>query len=85
MLNTTVNMIFATVFATLAWWSIPRGWDFSKIGWMALQEHTEQESKDRNAGLYFFLAGIGWLIGGIISAMVAIGLGVLTIVLLANS
>lgn len=85
MLSSTVNLIFATVFALLAWWSVPRGWNFFKVGWTALQEQTKQNSEDKNTGLYFFLAGLAWLIGGIFSAIIAIALSILTIIQLANS
>jgi hypothetical protein len=85
MLNATVNMIFATIFASLAWWSVPRGWNFLKVGWTALQGAGEIQWNRSNSALYFFFAGLGWLTGGIVSAIVAIVMGILTISNFANS
>lgn len=83
MFTATVNFIFASIFASLAWWSLPRGWNFTKIGWRAIQDSTEE--KAGNAGLGFFLAGLGWLVAGIFSTIIALILAIVTIIQFANA
>jgi hypothetical protein len=85
MFKITVNMIFATVFVSLAWWSMPRGWNFIRMSWTALQANPEKQANRSNTELYFFLAGLAWFIGGISSALVAAVLVILTIIYLLNS
>ena len=82
MLAATVNFIFASIFASLAWWSLPRGWNFAKVGWKAIQDNLDKQSS--NTSLYFFLAGLGWLLGGMFAATVATLLAVLTVLQFAN-
>lgn len=55
MLGASVNFIFASIFVSLAWWSLPRGWNFTKLGWKAMQDKTQGQSD--NTGLSFFLQG----------------------------
>ncbi|MEL6402791.1 MAG: hypothetical protein AAFV98_17000 [Chloroflexota bacterium] len=80
MANFTINLIFASVFGTLAWNSLPRGWRFMRLGWLSMQANVDDADVDNNiedhrtlsqASLYL-LAGIAWLIGGAVSVGVAI-------------
>lgn len=80
MANLTFNLVFAAVFGTFAWNSLPRGWRFVRVGWLIMQTKADQANVDSNmedhrllsqASIYL-LAGIAWLIGGIVSAGVAI-------------
>lgn len=80
MANFTINGIFVFIFGTFAWNSLPRGWRFLKLGWSSLRNHTEQvdaefnveRQREMSIGSNFFLAGIAWLIGGIVSAILTI-------------
>lgn len=78
--NFTLNAIFATIFAGFAWNSLPRGWRFFKIGWLAFRANTEKSEteldaeaqRDMQFGSNFLIAGIAWLAGGLITAILAI-------------
>ena len=72
----SINAIFALVFGSIAWQSIPKGWAFLKLGWRAMDStanlpdatlHVEKRRTLETANR-FLLAGIGWFVGGIASA-----------------
>lgn len=78
--NFTVNLIFSAVFAGFAWNSLPRGWRFFKIGWLAVRSNQQQsndnfdveQQRDLQAGSNFLIAGTAWLLGGSVCAALAI-------------
>ncbi|GAB5491625.1 MAG: hypothetical protein Phog2KO_18400 [Phototrophicaceae bacterium] len=78
--NFTLNSIFAFVFAGFAWNSLPRGWRFFKIGWLAFRANEEnlseefdvERQRDMSVGSNFLIAGVAWLVGGIVCAILAI-------------
>ncbi|MEM9955676.1 MAG: hypothetical protein AAF846_29015 [Chloroflexota bacterium] len=78
--NLTVNLLFAAIFAGFAWNSLPRGWRFFKVGWLAMRVNADkakhdfdvEQHRDLQQGSNFLIAGTAWLLGGIISAGVAI-------------
>ncbi len=90
MLITTLNGVFALVFAGIAWRSLPRGLLFTRSGWLAIRtnaEHPEtaqniERQRDLRNGTRFFLAGLGWLAAGIIAAGLAIFFGITTVQML---
>lgn len=79
MADFTINAIFATIFGTFTWNSLPRGWQFIRLGWLALQANADQPDADTNIerqrdmaqGSRYLLAGIAWMLGGLVSAGVA--------------
>lgn len=80
MANLTINAIFATVFATLAWHSLPRGWRFLRLGWLAIRNevaNSDEETPPKQryhmaTQSNFLIAGLAWLIGGVLSAALTI-------------
>lgn len=78
--NFTLNAIFATIFGGFAWNSLPRGWRFFKIGWLAFRFNAEKSNTEDNLeaqpetlfGSNFLIAGIAWLAGGLIAAILAV-------------
>ncbi|MGJ3239911.1 MAG: hypothetical protein ACFE0Q_14460 [Anaerolineae bacterium] len=78
--NFTVNLIFAAIFGGFAWNSLPRGWRFFKTGWLVFRAHADQDDVQTNVerqrtlqgGSTFLVAGLAWLIGGVISAILAL-------------
>ena len=68
------------MFASFAWNSLPRGWRFFKIGWLAFRANDENPSeefnverqRDMSVGSNFLIAGVAWLVGGIVCAILAI-------------
>jgi len=71
MANLTVNLIFASIFGGFAWNSLIRGWRYFRPGWIAFR--SKQEKLDEsNVGSNFLIAGIAWLVGGIISALLTV-------------
>ncbi|MEO1288126.1 MAG: hypothetical protein AAFV93_10175 [Chloroflexota bacterium] len=78
--NLTVNLLFAAIFAGFAWNSLPRGWRFFRVGWLAMRVNADkakhdfdvEQDRDLQHGSNFLIAGTAWLLGGIISAGVAI-------------
>ncbi len=78
--NLTINAIFALVFAGIAWNSLPHGWRFFKIGWLAFRANAEKPDTEFNVeqqrgmqvGSNFLVAGLAWLIAGLIAASLTI-------------
>ena len=78
--NFTINAIFAMVFGGIAWNSLPYGWRFFKIGWLAFRANAEQSDaefnvehqRDMQAGSNFLIAGVAWLAGGLIAGSLAL-------------
>jgi hypothetical protein len=90
MLITTLNGVFALIFAGIAWRSLPRGLLFTRSGWLTIRANAEnpetrhniERQRDLNNGTRFFLAGLGWLAAGIIAAGLAIFFAIITIQML---
>jgi hypothetical protein len=86
-LQLTLHAVFALVFGGIAWMALPRGWQFLKIGWSTLQANASQPDRDTNydrqqlirEGTRFFIAGLGWAFGGVVSAGTAVVLAYLAI------
>lgn len=78
--NFTLNAIFAFVFAGFAWNSLPRGWRFFKMGWQAFRANADnpadeinvERQREMSIGSNFLIAGVAWLLGGIVCAILAI-------------
>lgn len=80
--NFTVNMIFVAIFAGFAWNSLPKGWRFFKVGWIAVRSNVEKDDdtsayhiekqRDLQQGSSFLIAGTAWLLGGIASVIATI-------------
>jgi len=90
MLIATVNGVFALIFGGIAWRSIPRGLLFARTGWQAMRVQAKnpdtpqdiKRQRQRNQGTRFFLAGLGWLAAGIVSAGFSISFLIITVQLL---
>lgn len=90
MLIATLNGVFALIFGGIAWRSIPRGLLFTRTGWQAIRVQAEnsntpqdiERQRQLNQGTRFFLAGLGWLAAGIVSAGLAITFLIFTVQLL---
>ena len=75
MANFTINAIFAVIFGGFACNSLPRGWRFFKMGWLAFRANAEKSETEFNVeqhrevqvGSNFLIAGLAWLIGGLIA------------------
>lgn len=86
-LQLTLHAVFALIFGGIAWMALPRGWQFLKIGWSTLQANAGQPDRDTNydrqqlirQGTRFFIGGLGWFIGGLLAAVIAIGLAYLAV------
>ena len=80
MVLASINAIFALVFGSIAWQSIPRGWMFVKLGWRAMDSTSNisdavlevEKRRDLEHANRFLLAGIGWLVGGIVAEAVGV-------------
>jgi hypothetical protein len=80
MLLASISMVFALIFGTIAYRSIPYGWTLTRIGWGVLRSNADKPDATHNVetrsllsdGNRFFLAGIGWFISGIVAAIVAV-------------
>lgn len=78
--NFTLNSIFAFVFAGFAWNSLPRGWRYFKMGWLTVRSTVDdaddkinvEQQREASIGSNFLIAGVAWLLGGIICAIIAI-------------
>lgn len=78
--NFTINAIFATIFAGFAWNSLPRGWRFFKIGWLAFRFNADKSKTEVNieaqremqVGSNFLIAGVAWLAGGVIASILTV-------------
>lgn len=91
MIFVALNAIFAWIFFMYARAAIPRGLQFLRVGWLALQVYAPRTSDHRNVvvryavseGGQFFLGGLFSLGTGIVSAALAIvfGLNAITMAL----
>jgi len=87
MLIASLNVIFALMFATFAWRAVPRGLQFIKSGWLAIQTHAgkadaRQDFENRqtiSSGTNFLIAGLGWFVAGIGAWILAILFAYLTL------
>ncbi len=78
--NFTLNAIFAFVFAGFSWNSLPRGWRFFKMGWQTFRANADnpddeiniERQREMSIGSNFLIAGVAWLLGGIVCAILAI-------------
>lgn len=83
MIFVALNALFAWVFFIYARSAIPRGLQFLKVGWLALQVYAPRRDDHRNVvtryavseGGQFFLGGLFSLGTGILSAAIAIVFG----------
>ena len=77
MLIITIHAVFAFIFGTFARHSLPRGWYFTRSGWLTLHAHADDPDATTNveqrrlltAGSQFLIAGLGWLLAGVASSI----------------
>jgi hypothetical protein len=87
MLLASLSAVFALIFGTLAYRGIPHGLTLTRIGWQALNATADKPDTTTNIERYrilsdgnrFFLAGLGWLIMGVVSAILAVLTTLLTL------
>lgn len=80
MLLASISMVFALIFGTMAYRSIPYGWTLTRLGWTVLRANADKPKASQNVetrnllsdGNRFFLAGLGWLITGIVAALLTV-------------
>jgi hypothetical protein len=76
----SIQAIFAFVFGLIARYCLPRGWMFVRMGYFAIRTYGEagnvrediERQRGMSSGTNFFVAGLGWLIAGIIAAGVTL-------------
>jgi len=83
MFITTVDAIFALIFATFALNALRRGWMLLKSGWVFVQTHAKDDGQPMSVqrrhwisqGGAFFIGGSLWVAGAMIAGFLAIQLG----------
>ncbi|MDQ7025029.1 MAG: hypothetical protein Q9P01_18690, partial [Anaerolineae bacterium] len=80
MLLASFSIVFALIFGTIAYRSVPYGWTLTRLGWTVLRVKADKPNVTQNVearnlltdGYRFFFAGLGWLITGIVAALLTI-------------
>lgn len=73
MLIASLNAVFAYLFGAFAYYQVPRGWQYMRAGWLAIQTQAAQDKPKRDIererfiseGTQFFLSGLWWLCVGL--------------------